>query len=110
MNQNPKDKQVNLSKDSDNLPENYENILEESDFHTVFDKLNEQKQKNPLLFKYELCKLSKQIEMPVEDLSNLFQAYCYNKDLQELREYEKFKNSNFLQKTILEFNLKRKYD
>ncbi|NEN93901.1 MAG: pentapeptide repeat-containing protein [Okeania sp. SIO3H1] len=47
--------------------------------------------------------------MPVEDLSNLFLAYCYNKDLKEFRKSEKFKNSNFLQKKVLEFNLKGKY-
>ncbi|NEP78762.1 MAG: pentapeptide repeat-containing protein [Okeania sp. SIO3B3] len=110
MNQNQKDSQVNLPKDLDNSLDNYENILEESEFNKVFDKLKQQKQRNQLIFKYELCKLSKEIEIPAEDLSNLFQAYLYNKDLQELRKYEKFQNSNYLQKKILEFNRKRKYD
>ena len=114
MTQNLTGRKVNLSQSLDNSLDNVEKILEKPEFNNkvlgLFEKFYQKKQTNSFLFRYELCKLSKEIDIPAEDLSNLFKAYCYDKYLQDLRKSTKFQNSNFLQKTILEFYQGWKYN
>ena len=78
MTQNLTGRKVNLSQSLDNSLDNVEKILEKPEFNNkvlgLFEKFYQKKQTNSFLFRYELCKLSKEIDIPAEDLSNLFKA------------------------------------